>query len=48
MAELTDQVYAQGRHILHWDAGGNSSGVYFYRLESDGRLIHARKMTLVK
>ncbi len=45
---LTDQVFPAGTHELNWDANAFASGVYFYRLESDGRLIQTRSMSLVK
>ena len=45
---LTDQVHTPGTHKLRWNAEAFSSGVYLYRMESDGRLVHVRKMTLVK
>ena len=48
ISELTDRVYAPGVHRLHWNANAFPSGVYLYGLEANGRLIHARKMTLVK
>lgn len=45
---LTDQVYAPGVHKLNWEANAYASGVYFYRMEAEGRLIHTRTMTLLK
>lgn len=45
---LTDQVYSPGIHQLDWDANAYASGIYFYRMESEGKLIHARTMTLLK
>jgi len=48
VAILTDQVYAVGLHDLTWDASTHASGVYFYRMESGGQLIHTQKMTLLK
>ena len=48
ISELTDQVYAPGAHELRWNASAYSAGVYLYHMESNGRLVHARKMTLVK
>jgi len=45
---LTDRVYAPGTHDLIWNANTHASGVYFYRLESEGRLVGAQKMTLLK
>lgn len=48
VSELTDQVYTPGVHKLQWNAEAFSSGVYLSRMESDGRLVHTRKMILVK
>ena len=45
---LTDQVYSPGVYQLDWDANAYSSGVYFYRMESEGKLTHTRMMTLLK
>ena len=45
---LTDRRYEAGTHALTWDAGAEASGVYFARLESDGKLVRIRQMTLVK
>ena len=48
VAVLTDQVYQSGVHELVWDASGHASGVYFYRMEAEGKLIQTQKMTLIK
>jgi len=48
MSVLADQVYAPGMYDLTWDASGYASGIYFYRMESEGRLIGTQKMTLLK
>ena len=45
---LTDRVYPPGEYDLNWNANDFASGVYFYRMESEGKLIHTHKMTLVK
>ncbi len=45
---LTDRVYPPGEYDLNWNANNFASGVYFYRMESDGRLIDMQKMTLLK
>ncbi len=36
-----------GRTVVEWDASDRASGVYFYRLQSDGRSL-TRKMLLLK
>lgn len=48
VSELTDQVYAPGVHRLWWNANAYSSGVYLYRMELNGRIVHTRRMTLAK
>lgn len=45
---LTDQVYQPGVHQLDWEANAHASGLYFYRMESEGRLIRTKTMTLLK
>jgi hypothetical protein len=44
---LVDEAREAGRHSATWDAAGVASGVYFYRLELDGRVVQTRKMILV-
>ncbi len=49
---LTDQSYAPGRHSVVWDGASDTgermpSGMYLYRLETEGRSL-TRKMMLVK
>jgi hypothetical protein len=39
VATLLDADVEAGRHAVSWDAGGVGSGVYFYRLEADGRML---------
>jgi predicted GH43/DUF377 family glycosyl hydrolase len=50
---LHDQMDVQGTHSVTWDAtnsGGTklSSGIYFYRLQVDGKMIATNKMILLK
>jgi len=45
---LTDRIYAPGTYDLTWDAGAHASGIYFYRMESEGRPVGMQKMTLLK
>jgi hypothetical protein len=44
---LANENLSAGKYEVKWDAGKYSSGVYFYRLLTDG-FVHTRKMTLVK
>ena len=48
VATLTDREYATGMHQVNWDAGGQASGMYFYRMEVVGQLMQTRTMRLVK
>ncbi len=48
LSVLTDKTYPAGFHDISFNADAYSSGVYFYRMESDGSLLQARKMMLVK
>ena len=45
---LTDRIYAPGRHNVDWQAGPQSSGVYFVRMLADGRQVDTRRMVLRK
>jgi len=44
---LTDGRYGQGTYVVHFDATGLPSGVYFYRLESE-RVISTKMMLLLQ
>ncbi|MBD3168145.1 MAG: Omp28-related outer membrane protein [candidate division Zixibacteria bacterium] len=47
VAELADGFFEAGNHVVNWDASEVSSGVYFYRLETNDE-VKARKMILMK
>jgi PKD repeat protein len=47
VAVLADAVFGVGRYDLIWDASGEPSGVYFYRL-AVGDQVQARKMLVVR
>jgi hypothetical protein len=47
VATLVDGVQQQGTHEARFEAGGLSSGVYFYRLQAAG-FVQQRKMVLQK
>jgi len=44
---VDNRFYSAGEHQITWDASENSSGIYFYRLEVDGR-SGTHKMLLIK
>jgi hypothetical protein len=47
VATLVNERQAAGRHSVKFDAGGLSSGVYFYRLQA-GNFVRTKKMILVQ
>ena len=44
---LVNEKKAPGRYSVTWDASGQASGVYFYRLQA-GSFIETRKLVLVR
>ena len=44
---LVERVYPAGAHQVRWNASGQPSGVYLYRLEA-GPYSQMRKMLLVR
>ncbi|GAB5407743.1 MAG: hypothetical protein BalsKO_01080 [Balneolaceae bacterium] len=44
---LTDEIRSAGTHTFTWNASEQSSGVYFYRLET-GKNVFTKKMLLIK
>ncbi len=42
---LANGHFASGRHILHWDGGKHSSGIYFIRMQA-GDFVAVRKAAL--
>jgi len=47
VATLVDESKAAGKYNVRWNAAGAASGMYYYRLETNGQSI-TRKMTLIK
>jgi len=47
VATLVNRKIEPGKYSIHWVAGGEASGVYFYRLTA-GDLIDVKKMVLLK
>lgn len=47
IATILDRNLAPGSYETQWNSGNNSSGIYFYRLETDN-FSETRKMLLVK
>ncbi|NNL48376.1 MAG: T9SS type A sorting domain-containing protein, partial [Acidimicrobiia bacterium] len=48
VASVVDQHQQAGRYRAEWNADKVPSGLYIYQLEVDGKVVSARKMTLVK
>ena len=47
VATLIDQGLEAGRHTARWNASGNASGVYLYKITA-GDIVETRKMVLLK
>ena len=47
VATLVDGVKAAGTHKIRFDGSNLSSGIYIYRLQSEGKII-SKKMSLLK
>lgn len=47
VAMLVEGRKSAGNHVVQFDGSNLSSGIYFYRLQSEGR-IFSKKMTLIK
>ena len=47
VAELVNEVKNAGTYRLNWNAGSMASGMYYYRLEANGKSV-TRKMLLIK
>jgi uncharacterized repeat protein (TIGR02543 family) len=47
LAVLVDELRGAGQHTVSWDATGNASGIYFYRLET-GEFSATRKMVFMQ
>jgi hypothetical protein len=47
VATLVDDVWPPGAYTVRWDGSSYRSGVYFYRLQTQG-IVATKKMLLVK
>lgn len=45
---LVNEKRTYGRYTVSFDGSGLNSGIYFYRLQADGRTIDAKRMLLIK
>ena len=48
VAVLVDEAKPAGFHTVRFDASSLSSGMYFYRLLSNGNVVTTKKMILIK
>jgi hypothetical protein len=47
VAILVDGMRSAGTHKVQFDGSNMSSGIYFYKLQSEGKVI-SKKMALIK
>ncbi|PJA99441.1 MAG: hypothetical protein CO128_03620, partial [Ignavibacteriales bacterium CG_4_9_14_3_um_filter_30_11] len=47
VTQLVNQVMNAGTYTFNWDAKGNASGIYFYKLQTDN-FVKVNKMILMK
>jgi hypothetical protein len=48
VATLVNEKQNAGSHQVEWDASDFASGIYFYRLLTDGGFVQTRKLMLIK
>ena len=48
VSTLVSAKQQAGNYKVEWNAAGFSSGVYFYRMETDKGFVHSRKLILLK
>jgi hypothetical protein len=48
VAKLVNENQNAGFYQVEWDASGFSSGIYFYRLQTDGGFLKTRKLMLIR
>lgn len=48
ISNLVNRKLESGEHKISWNAGNNSSGIYFYTLYVNDMLINSKKMILLK
>ena len=47
VAELLNTTKSAGSYQVSWNATGQASGIYYYRLSAPGQVL-TRQMTLIK
>jgi len=48
IATLVNEIQNTGEYEVEFDGSSLTSGVYFYRIEVDSRVIDTRRMVLLK
>ena len=53
MDTLVNKIFEPGQHNIEWDGKNNqnsvqASGIYFYKLTLDGKILFTRKVILIK
>jgi hypothetical protein len=48
VATLVNEKQNAGSYQVEWDASGFSSGIYFYRMQTDAGFVQIRKLMLIK
>ncbi|HBC45845.1 MAG TPA: hypothetical protein DCZ43_02235, partial [candidate division Zixibacteria bacterium] len=47
MGTLAEEIQPAGEHQVTWDARGQSSGIYFYRISAEAQ-VEIKRMMLLK
>jgi len=45
---LVSENQVAGNHAVEWNASGFASGIYYYRLQTDGGIVQTKKLILTK
>jgi hypothetical protein len=48
VATLVNKKQKAGNYSMQWDASGFASGVYYYRLNTDGGFVQTKKLILLR
>lgn len=45
---VTDNIFSEGKHSIHWNAANQASGVYYIRMQNGSGQLRNTKVTLIK
>lgn len=48
VATLVDEIQSPNRYTIHFDASQLTTGIYFYKLKTEGDQVETRKMIIIK